>query len=328
MNLDKQKILITGGAGFIGSQIAHYLDKNHPECDLLVVDIFRSEDFLSNGNLKSFGHFKNLLGFSGKILQGDITQKSCIKEIENFNPDIIFHQAAISDTTALEQDLMIRTNLNAYKDLLDICVKNGAKMIYASSAATYGDAPSPQSVFKCENPKNIYGFSKQMMDNLSLEYIKKFNTHIVGLRYFNVYGKGEFYKNKTASMVLQFAHQILKGNAPALFEKSDEIYRDFIYIKDVIKANLLSIDGVSGIYNVGTAKPRSFQDIADILQEKLGTNYGNKYIKNPYTAYQYFTQANMQSTYEKLGFEAEFSLEMGIEDYLPEIKRLFKEEIC
>lgn len=326
MNLDNKKILITGGAGFIGSNLAHYFDKNHKNTHVLVVDIFRNDECFSNGNLKSFGHFKNLQGFSGEIYEGDITKNKTLKIIKAYKPDIVFHEAAISDTTVSDQGIMIKTNLNAFKDLLEICEKLNAKMIYASSGATYGDAKSPQSIWECESPKNIYGFSKLAMDYLALKYIKK-GLHVSGLRYFNVYGEREFYKNTTASMVLQFAHQILKGNAPKLFEGSDKIFRDFIYIKDVIDANIKAINAKSGIYNVGTAKPRSFQDIADILQRELNTNYGNTYIKNPYKAYQYHTQANMSESKKHLGFEAKYSLELGIKEYLPEIKRLFEEEV-
>lgn len=327
MNLNKKRIVITGGAGFIGSAIAHHLDKNYPDCEVLVIDTFRSEESFSNGNLKSFGHFKNLLGFSKEIYEGDITKKRTIKEIKKFQPDIIFHKAAISDTTVLDQGIMVKTNLNAYRDLLLLCEQKNIKMVYASSGATYGDAKSPQKVWECEKPKNIYGFSKLAMDYLSLKYIKK-GLHIVGLRYFNVYGKGEFFKNTTASMVLQFAHQILKKEPPKLFENSDKIFRDFIYIEDVIDANIKALSAKKcGIYNVGTAKPRSFQDIADILQLNLKTDYGNKYIKNPHKAYQYHTQAYMKDSKKYLDFEAKYSLEEGIKDYLPEIKRLFKEEV-
>ena len=103
--------------------------------------MFRSGETFSNGNLKSFGHFKNLLGFKGIVISGDINDKIALQELEeNYSFDYIFHQAAISDTTVGEQDLMMKTNVNAYEDLLKIAIKHGANMIYASSAATYGDS--------------------------------------------------------------------------------------------------------------------------------------------------------------------------------------------
>ena len=112
--LAKKTILITGGAGFIGSNLAFYFQNNHPEANVVVLDSFRSGETLSNGNLKSFGHFKNLVGFKGEIISGDINDRDLLLRLEaNYKFDYIFHEAAISDTTALEQDLMIRTNVNA-----------------------------------------------------------------------------------------------------------------------------------------------------------------------------------------------------------------------
>ena len=325
-----KKILITGGAGFIGSNLAFYFQENHPNSKVVVLDRFRDEQTFSNGNLKSFGHFKNLLGFKGEVIEGDINDKSLLEELASYRFDFIFHEAAISDTTVKDQAIMIKTNVNAFKDLLDMAVSSNVKMIYASSGATYGDAPSPQRVGR-ENPGNVYGFSKLMMDNIAYDYIKKYpHLTIVGLRYFNVYGKREYFKNKTASMILQLGLQILSGKAPRLFYGSDKILRDFIYIEDVIQANIKALDTKkSGVYNVGTSIPRSFQDIADILQKEIGVSLGNEYFENPYDkkAYQTFTQADIEDTKKYLGYKPNFSLEEGIKDYLPSIKEIYESEI-
>jgi ADP-L-glycero-D-manno-heptose 6-epimerase len=330
IDFNTKTILITGGAGFIGSNLSFYFQEHYPKAKVVVFDKFRSGETLSNGNLKSFGHFKNLLGFNGIVISGDINDKEALKKLEeSYKFDYIFHQAAISDTTANEQDLMIQTNVNAYEDLLKIAIKHKANMIYASSAATYGNAPSPQSV-GVENPGNVYGFSKLMMDNVTKSYLENgVDISIVGLRYFNVYGSREFYKNKTASTVVQFGHQILKGNTPKLFEGSDKILRDFIYIEDVIQANIKACKPKkSGIYNVGTGKARSFQDIADILQHELGSDLGTEYIPNPFSSqYQFHTQANIKSTKEYLEYEPRFEMEDGIHAYIEEIKKLYESEV-
>jgi ADP-L-glycero-D-manno-heptose 6-epimerase len=160
---------------------------------------------------------------------------------------------------------------------------------------------------------------------------------IVGLKFFNVYGPKEYYKAKTSSMVIQLGHQILDGKAPKLFEGSDKIYRDFIYIEDVIQATVKAAialnnkfdlnqnQNLKSVYNVGTGKARTFQDIADILQKELNTNYGSEYIPNPYIEqYQFFTQANIEDTKQDLSYTPRFSLEAGIKDYIPEIKRTFE----
>ena len=160
-----------------------------------------------------------------------------------------------------------------------------------------------------------------MMDKLAQKYFNE--LHIVGLRYFNIYGKNEFFKGKTASMILQFGLQILSGKNPRLFEGSEKIYRDFTYIKDVVNANLKALETKSGIYNVGSGKARTFKDIVDILQKELGTNLDYEWIKNPYEkAYQFHTQAHLNEDF----YKSEFELETGIRDYLPEIKRIFEKE--
>jgi len=329
IDFNNKTILITGAAGFIGSSLAFYFQENYPDATVVAFDMFRSGETFSNGNLKSFGHFKNLLGFNGVVISGDINDKKALKELEHdYTFDYIFHQAAISDTTVQEQDLMMKTNVNAYEDLLKIAINHGANMIYASSAATYGDSDRFEVGY--EQPNNAYGFSKVMMDNITYKYIKQgVDISIVGLKYFNVYGPREFFKNSTSSMVVQFGHQILKGLTPKLFEGSDKILRDFIYIDDIIQANIKACSPKkSGVYNVGTGKARSFEDIVSILQKELDIDNGKEYIPNPFVgSYQFFTQANIETTKENLGYEPQFEMEEGIKAYIPEIKRLFDTEV-
>lgn len=327
-DFNHKKILITGGAGFIGSNLAFYFQENYPTCKVVVFDIFRSEATFSNGNLKSFGHFKNLLGFKGEVISGDINDALALEQLSSYQFDIIFHEAAISDTTVLDQNIMVKTNVNAFKSILELAKKSHATVVYASSAATYGDAPSPQRV-GCEQPQNVYGFSKLSMDNLATEFCLQNPTmSVIGLRYFNVYGPREYFKNTTASMVLQLGLQILSGKTPRLFYGSDKIVRDFIYIEDVIQANIKAcVSGKSGVYNVGTAIPRSFQDIADILQKELGTNLGTEYFQNPYSAYQLHTEADITLTCKDLAYKPQFSLEEGIKAYASEIKRIYSTEV-
>jgi ADP-L-glycero-D-manno-heptose 6-epimerase len=151
---------------------------------------------------------------------------------------------------------------------------------------------------------------------------------IVGLRYFNAYGPREFFKANTASMVIQLGHQILSGKTPRLFEKSNKIFRDFIYIDDITQANIRACKPKkNGVYNIGTSNPRSFQDIADILQKELDTALGTDYFANPYKGYQTHTQADIKSASENIFFQPKYSLESGIHRYIPEIKRLHIEAV-
>ncbi len=327
LDFNNKCILITGGAGFIGSNLAFYFQENYPASKIVIFDCFRSDDFFSNGNLKSFGHYKNLIGFTGKTICGNINNKKDLELIKDFKFDFIFHEAAISDSRVYDQEVIFKTNLNSFYDLLEIAKINESTLVYASSAATYGNSKSPQNIGK-ENPENPYGFSKYAMDQLASEYSRENpQMTIVGLRYFNVYGPREFYKGNTASMVIQLGHQILNGKAPRLFEGSKKILRDFIYIDDVIQANVRACTPKeNGIYNVGTSIPRSFQDISDILQSELETLLGTDYFKNPYNGYQIHTQADITLTKNNLNFQPEYSLEEGIKKYIPEIKRLFNME--
>ncbi len=328
IDFNKKTILITGGAGFIGSNLAFYFQENFPESKIIIFDCFRSDEIFLNGNLKSFGHYKNLIGFKGDIICGNINNKAELALLSDYKFDYIFHQAAISDTRVYNQEIIIKTNVNSFYDLLAIAKKDRAAMVYASSAATYGSLPSPQTVGK-ESPENPYGYSKYVMDQISNRYSNENpDLTIVGLRYFNVYGPREYYKANTSSMVIQLGHQILDCKAPRLFKNSHQISRDFIYIDDVIQANIKACTPENnGIYNVATGIQRNFQEISDILQEELNTDLGTAYFPNPYNGYQVNTRADILSTKKNLGFKPSYSLENGIKAYIPEILRLHGSDI-
>ena len=323
-NFNNKTILITGGAGFIGSNLAFYFQENYPDSKIIVFDCFRSEKTFSNGNLQSFGHYKNLIGFTGDIICGNINKSVDLGLLDEINFDYIFHHAAISDTRVYDQEIVMKTNVNSFYWFLEKTKKDNATLIYASSAATYGSMPSPQRI-GLENPENPYGYSKYAMDQIAAEFSNKNpDIKVVGLKFFNVYGPREYFKDKTSSMVIQLGHQILNGHKPRLFEESDKILRDFIFIDDVIQANIKACESKNnGVYNVGTGIPRSFQDIADTLQKELGSDYGTEYFVNPYSGYQMHTQADISLSEENFNFKPAFSLEEGIKQYIPNIKDMF-----
>lgn len=322
-DLDGKNILITGGGGFIGSNIAHYFNKYHPKANVVIFDKFRSSATFANGNLTSLGHFKNLLGFSGEIIIGDIKNKDDLAKLDSTKFDYIFHQGAISDTTCLDQELVLKTNYESMDYFISKAKRDNAALIYASSAAVYGNSKAPNSIDIGETPENVYGFSKLLMDKKAMSFHKDddSNFKIIGLRYFNVYGKREYFKGSTASMILQLGIQAIKYKKVRLFEFGEQL-RDFVYIKDVIQANIKAIESKNnGIYNVGSGRARSFNDIVNILKSHIG-EFEVEYIKNPHTFYQNHTEADIESSRRDLFYEPRYSLEQGIEDYIDTIKEL------
>ena len=324
LDLSNKTVVITGGAGFIGSNVALHIQEHYPDCNVVVFDRFRDDTRFPNGNLTSLGHFKNLLDFKGHVIAGDINNPDDIARLAGIDFDYMIHQAAISDTTVHNEMLVVQTNLNAFTDLLDLCVAKNAHMIYASSAATYGNTAAPNRVGGDEEPENVYGFSKLMMDQVFTKYRRNHpDLPITGFRFFNVYGPRETFKGKTASMILQLGLQMLDGDRPRIF-KYGEQKRDFVYIGDVVNAHMLAMEaGASGVFNVGAGVARTFNDIVSSLNSAMGTEMEADYIDNPYTAfYQNHTEADISETGAALGYKPMFTLEEGVLDYMDEIRRV------
>ncbi len=320
----KKNILITGGAGFIGSNLAFEIQKRFPESTITIFDKFNNREKRENGNFKYFGDYKNLIGLKAKVLSGDLSNKDDLANLFKNKYDIIFHQGAISDTTVLNQSQVLATNTHSLNFIIDYCLENKCKLIYASSAGTYGNTLAPNIVGYGEIPENIYGYSKLQMDEIARGYLAENNNlEIIGLRYFNVYGPSELYKRRTSSMILQLAKQALDVNKVRLFKFGDQS-RDFVYIKDVVEANILAINGVSGIYNVGSGVSRTFNDIVEILKSNLGIKIDVEYFDNPFSFYQNNTCADLTESKVGLGFVPFYSLEQGIHEYVEEIVKYTK----
>jgi len=233
----------------------------------------------------------------------------------------VYHEAAITDTTVMDQKLMMNVNTDAFAAILEAAHQSGTRVIYASSAGTYGNTPAPNCIGSGEQPENIYGFSKLAMDRVAYRWHDKHSAPIIGLRYFNVYGSGEHHKNehegtKTASMILQWYQAIQAGNPIRLFEFGEQ-RRDFVYIGDVIGANLAALDAPrSGVCNVGSGKARSYNDIISNLNRILNIDHPTEYIHNPYPFFQDHTEADLSETKAILGWQPQFSLEQGMDEYI------------
>ncbi|MGC8866608.1 MAG: ADP-glyceromanno-heptose 6-epimerase [Elusimicrobiales bacterium] len=297
------RILVTGGAGFIGSNLAKYLALDSDN-RVIIVDDFSS------------GSFKNLIGFNGDIIACDVVSDQWWDRVGYV--DVVFHQAAITDTTVMDQKRMMEVNVEGFRSVVNFAVKYDVrKVIYASSAAVYGNGECPMREDQTPTPQNIYGFSKAIMDNLARFFLEKYpKMRIIGLRYFNVYGPGESFKGRFASMVYQLYLQMKSGRKPRIFKYGEQM-RDFVYVKDVVMANIRAMDcDVSGVYNVGTGKAENFNYLIECLNKACGTSYEPEYFDNPYDFYQNKTQADLRRAKAILNYRAEWDLENGVKDYV------------
>lgn len=290
------KCLVTGGAGFIGSNLALELEKEGH-------GITVTDNFLT-------GKKENLKGFKGKIIELDVSEPYDFQD----NFDAIFHQAAITDPRHPDDNETYSKNIKGFRLMIDLAKKCNAKLIYASTANLYGNGPVPM---KEDQEKDIfcaYGKSKLEMDNMAKELFS--DMHIIGLRYFNVFGPREAYKKRAASMIYHLGNQIRAGKNPRIFRMGEQI-RDHIYVKDCVTANLKALYAPSGVYNVGTGIGTSFNELIKILNEILNTNFESEYFDMPYDpkTYQANTQADTAKAEKLLKFKAEWSLKEGIKDY-------------
>ncbi len=291
------RVLVTGGTGFIGSNIVFKLLEENHKVFATGVD---SEQKLPD-NVEILGYdFANLDW----------------KKINKL--DILFHQAAINDTTLMDRELMFKINVEGTKKLFKNAIENGCKkIVYASSTAIYGNAPAPYIENKTPIvPLNPYAESKKLVEEFVIEFAKDHpDVIIVGLRYCNVYGLGEGKKGKRSTMIYQLAQQMLKGN-PRIF-KDGEQKRDYIYVKDVVRANILAAKAKqSCIVNCGYGKATTFNELIRILNLVLKTNRVPEYIDNPYLGkYQDYTECDMNLAKKMIGFVPEFDIVSGIKDY-------------
>ena len=240
--------MVTGGAGFIGSNLALALQEKFPSARLTVIDDFRS------------GNFKNLAGYRGDFVAQNLAtldwrEKFGDPAVAGF--DAIFHLASITDTTNHDQFEQVHDNVESFRRVLNFARPTKARVIYASSASTYGAVNAASIESNGAAPTNAYSFSKVIMDNIARRAAAESTDWIViGLRYFNVYGPREAHKGVPASMVYHLAQQMKAGQRPRIF-KHGEQKRDFVYIKDVVEGSIRALDAKSsGIYNVGSGQAR------------------------------------------------------------------------
>jgi ADP-L-glycero-D-manno-heptose 6-epimerase len=292
-------LLVTGGAGFIGSNLVAALN-DAGRADVTICDMLGHD-----------GKWRNL---AKRQLADIVSPAELMNWLQGRHLDAVVHLGAISETTATDGDLVIETNFRLSLRLLDWCTANATPFIYASSASTYGDGQQgfrdDQSIgaLRALRPMNLYGWSKHLFDMAVAERAAtgvKLPPQWAGLKFFNVFGPNEYHKGTMMSVLARRFDDVKAGRPVQLFKSHREGIadgdqrRDFIYVDDVVRVMmwLLATPSVSGIFNVGTGKARSFRDLILAAYASLGTKPNIEYIDMPEqirSAYQYFTQSEVE----------------------------------
>ncbi len=311
--------IVTGGAGFIGSNLIQALN-GRGVSDILVVD-----------NLKDGTKFRNLADCEIADYMDRADFLGRVKAGERFGQiEAVIHEGACSATTEWDGLYMMGNNYEYSKVLFHWCQAGRVPFIYASSASVYGMGPEFREDRSCERPLNMYAYSKFLFDQYLRRHWQGLTAQVAGLRYFNVYGPREQHKGGMASVAFHFHHQLLQDGVLRLFEGSDgygpgEQRRDFIHVDDTVAVKLWLLDhpGVSGIFNVGTGRAQSFNDVARAVLAYHGRGE-IRYIPFPEHLkgrYQSYTQADIAAL-RAAGYTAPFmAVEQGVPRYLDWLAR-------
>ena len=314
----KQRIIVTGAAGFIGRNIVSMLNERGYKNLLLV-------DFLGHGE-----KWKNLVGLQYEDLLSPTKFLELVVSGKLSPADACIHEGACSATTEKDADYLLENNYHYTRQLCEWCLRNNTRFVYASSAATYGDGSLGYSDEDATTPTlaplNMYGYSKQMFDLWALN--SGVLDRIVGLKYFNVYGPYEDHKGEMRSLVQKAYHQIKDKSYIELFKSHNPDYRDgeqkrdFIYVRDAAQVTLhFALDTtVGGLFNCGTGQARTWIDLANALFTAMKLKPDIRFVEMPEILqgkYQYFTQANGEKLATVGGYTRPFtSIEDGVLDYV------------
>ncbi len=307
-------IVVTGGAGFIGSNLVRGLNRRGSDDVLVVDDLTDGRKFVNLVDCEIADYWDKEL-FAERLRAGKLEK-----------PSAVFHQGACAVTTEWDGRHMLETNYRFSVDLLEYCLAERVPLIYASSAAVYGASTEfSENGAGVERPLNVYGYSKLLFDRYVRRRMSVARSQVAGLRYFNVYGPGEAHKGQMASVAFHLNGQILADGEARLFGGHDgyepgEQRRDFVYVEDVVDVNLWLHEhaSVSGIFNVGTGASATFNELANAILDWHGTG-AIRYMPFPdelKTRYQSFTQADIGAL-RAAGYTAQFAdVRAGVKAYL------------
>ena len=295
-----ERVLVVGGAGFIGSRCVAALEAEG--CVVTVVDSFVS------------GRRATLERSAAMVIEGDPRAPSVSEAALDARPDVILYVGGVTDTRISDAGWMMTETLEPFRAVTDWARTSECRLVYASSAAVYGNGNVPMHEAQERVPHNAYGRAKVAMEELASGLLGE-GMSPLGLRYFNVYGPGEAHKGAVASMIRQLAVQLADGDRIRLFEDGRQ-RRDFVHVEDVVRATLLSLESsYEGVVNVGTGNEHSFSELAATVARALERHDVQCEFVPPPSDYQARTCAETSRAAAALGFEAQVSFDDGVSSY-------------
>jgi ADP-L-glycero-D-manno-heptose 6-epimerase len=295
-------ILVTGATGFIGRRVIRLLARESRR-PLVAVDL----------------HAGRFCDAESRVCVkvGNVAEPAMLDELRSLAPAVIVHLASVTNSMIWDREFMLDRNVGDFDSILGLAESVSARVVFASSAAVYGNGPVPMRETQELHPHNPYALSKLMMERRA-EEARRRGLSVLALRFFNVYGPGEAHKKTSASMVFQI-HGALTRGEPARVFRNGEQRRDFVHVDDVSAAVSAAVDSdVQGVVNVGSGEATSFNDLIAVIAEAAGTDPGVDYVDAPTWEYQRQTWASLEHASDCLGFHPR-SLAEGIRDFVAEV---------
>ncbi|MFQ5940660.1 MAG: NAD-dependent epimerase/dehydratase family protein [Nitrososphaerales archaeon] len=304
------RVLVTGGAGFIGSNIAEQVSKDH---DVIVLDDLQ------------FGDRKNIENVNVDFVNGSVMDLPTLNKLCK-QSDYVFHNAAMSSSPMFKDKpkLGMEVNVIGFMNVMKAALESGVKkVIYASTSSMYNGNPLPFSETQPITAKTFYEASFRTREIVAQTYYYENNLSSIGLRYFSVYGPKELHKRHYANNISQFLWDMMKGHSPLIYGDGTQT-RDFTFVHDVVSANVLAMKSNIdfGIFNVGTGIGTNFNDLVALINKILGTSIEPRYIENPLKNYVHDTIADLSLISKSLGYKPQWTLEKGVKSIFDYYKNM------